>query len=572
MNSHWILPEPQPATASELAHACGVDPLVAQCLLNRGLSDPVAAAAFLTPRLAALSDPFLIPGLPEAVELLRALRQRGGRLVLFGDYDVDGVTSTAILSLVFSHLGWTVSCFLPNRFDEGYGLTREAAETCLREHRPDLLLAVDCGTTSVSTVAWIREQGVEVVVVDHHQAGEVLPAASALINPRLGGESFPMANLCSAGLAFKLAHGLVKRGRALGESAEAAFDIRELLDLVALGTVADLVPLAGENRILVSAGLAKYQGRLRAGLQALRDVAQIQGEIGVFELGFQFGPRLNAAGRLESARSALDLVLTRDPVLATRLASDLDAQNRERQRIERGMATAAIDGLRTRFDPDRDFALVEARPEWHIGVVGIVASRIVRTFHRPTLVLGGDGGVFRGSGRSIEGFDLAEALRECTDLLLRHGGHAMAAGITLDPTNLDGFRERLNSLARQRLTPDLLRPRLRLDSVVPLADLTLDRVRQLESIQPTGQGNPPVRLCCLRLELEKPVQRMGREKSHARFTVRQGRATAEVVWWNVDGAEPARGPIDLAFIPGINVFNGRTSVQLRLVEWRASTT
>jgi single-stranded-DNA-specific exonuclease len=376
--------------------------------------------------------------------------------------------------------------------------------------------------------------------------------------------------LCSAGLAFKLAHALVKRGRESGLTAAASCDIRPLLELVALGTIADLVPLTGENRILVSAGLERLNHTNRPGLVSLKRGAQCAAELGTFEVGFQLAPRLNAAGRLETAEEALLLLLTRDSAEADQLAASLCARNRERQEIERSIAEQAIECVRARFKPEEDFVIVEGQSPWHIGVVGIVASRVLQQFNRPTIIMGGDGPQLRGSGRSIDGFDLAVALRECGDLLLRHGGHAMAAGISMMPEKLDEFRQRLNGIARQWLTPERLQRPLHLDAKLTLDQLHVPTLLELAQLKPTGQGNPPLQFQASGLTHSRVPQRIGADKQHAKMWVTDGTATHEALWWRV-GTEPLPdGKFDLAFTPAINEYNGSRRVQLKVLDWRPS--
>jgi single-stranded-DNA-specific exonuclease len=304
-------------------------------------------------------------------------------------------------------------------------------------------------------------------------------------------------------------------------------------------------------------------------LVALKQVAQATGVIGVYETGFQLAPRLNAAGRLENAEEALQLLMAPDLAVATPIARNLDMRNRERQKIERGIATEVIGSLRARFNPQTDFVIVEGQLLWHIGVVGIVASRVLQQFYRPTIIVGGDGGEWRGSGRSIAGFDMAAALRECTDLLVRHGGHAMAAGVTIRADNLDAFRTRLNDLARRTLKPEELQPALRLDAEVSLNEINLERLEELEKLEPVGQGNPPVQLAARSLTQARPLQRIGAEKQHVKLWVTDGAATHETVWWGA-GRETALpvGKFDLAFAPQINHYNNRRSVQLKMLGWQ----
>jgi single-stranded-DNA-specific exonuclease len=503
--------------------------------------------------------------------------EREEQIVIFGDYDVDGVTSTTLLLEVLRKLGWRVESYLPHRMDEGYGLSRDGVENCLAKFTAKLLLAVDCGSTAVETISWLREQNVDVIVLDHHQVSNPPPDAVALVNPQLtpeiGNRKPAIGNfqeLCSAGLAFKLAHALLKRGRETGLPGAAEFDLKSLLDLVALGTIADLVPLTGENRILVTAGLEKLSTTQRPGIVALKQVAQSPEKLGTHDIGFQLAPRLNASGRMETAEESLRLLLAETLDEALPLAQNLDARNRERQKIERGITDEVSGFVRSKFNPQTDFVIVEGQLLWHIGVVGIVASRVLQEFYRPTIILGGDAGQWRGSGRSVAGFDLAAALRECGDLLVKHGGHAMAAGLTIAPDKVDLFRARLNELARRALKLEDLQPPLRLDAEVGLGEVTLDSLAELEQLKPTGMGNPALQFCSRNLSHKKPLQRMGVNKQHVKLWVTDGAVTHEAVWWNAGNGSLPVGKFDLAFAPAVNDFNGRTTVQLKVLDWRAA--
>lgn len=588
MKYRWLPAPPQPLLTSPLAAQLRISPLLAQCLVNRGLSEPATIETFLRPRLKQLADPFLLPDMDKAVARLLTARERGDSLVIFGDYDVDGVTSSTLLLQVLRALGWQASSYLPHRMDEGYGLSRDGVENCLKKYPTSLLLAVDCGSTAVETIAWLRERGVDVIVLDHHQISTPAPAAVALVNPHSkasgdGQEAItspvppiasgpsPLASfieLCSVGLAFKLAHALVKRGREINLPGAAEFDLRPLLDLVALGTIADLVPLTGENRILVSAGLERLNATTRPGLVALKQVAQSPEMLGTFDVGFQLAPRLNASGRLETAEESLHLLMAESLDEALPLAQRLDSQNRERQKIERTIAEEATGHVRSCFDPEKDFVIVEGRLHWHIGVVGIVSSRVLQEFYRPTFIIGGEGDNWRGSGRSIAGFDLAAALRECDDLLVRHGGHAMAAGLTIQPDKLDVFRARLNDIARRTLKREDLQPPLRLDAEVNLGDLSLDSLAELDQLKPMGQGNPALQFFACNLSHQRPLLRMGAEKQHVKLWVTDGKVSHEAVWWNAGGGSLPVGKFDLAFAPQINEFNGKRTVQLKVLDWR----
>jgi single-stranded-DNA-specific exonuclease len=572
MKFRWLPATPQPLLAESLAGQIKISPLLAQCLINRGLSEHGVIRQFLQPRLKQLADPFQLPDMEKAVARLLRARELGESLVIFGDYDVDGVTSTVLLVQVLRALGWQANSYLPHRLAEGYGLSQDGVENCLNKYPTKLLLAVDCGSTAVQTIGWLKQREVDVIVLDHHQISSPAPDAVALVNPQAtpdqGLQTSDFKELCSVGLAFKLAHALVKRGRETGLPGAAEFDLRPLLDLVALGTIADLVPLTGENRILVTAGLERLNRTQRPGLVALKEVAQSPAQLGSSEVGFQLAPRLNASGRLETAEESLRLLMAENLEEAVPLAQNLDARNRERQKIERTIAEEASGAVRARFEPAKDFVIVEGRLLWHIGVVGIVASRVLQEFYRPTIIIGGEGGCWRGSGRSIAGFDLAAALRECDDLLVRHGGHAMAAGLTIEPDKLEAFRSRLNEFARRMLKPEDLQPPLRLDAEVGLAHITLDALAELDQLKPVGQGNPVVQFFARNVSHQRPLQRMGADKQHVKMWVTDGKAVHEAVWWKAGKGSLPVGKFDLAFAPQANDFNGMRSVQLKVLDWR----
>ena len=575
MKFRWTPAPPQPLLAGQLASRLKFSPLLAQCLINRGHSEVATIENFLSPRLKNLADPFLLPNMDKAVERLFRAREQNESLVIFGDYDVDGVTSTALLTEVLRALGWRVEFYLPNRMDEGYGLSADGVENCLRKFPTTLLLAVDCGSTAVETIQKLNSRGVDVIVLDHHQVSDPAPNAVALVNPQLSFSDSrftirdsQFTELCSVGLAFKLAHAILKRGREINLPGAAEFDLRPLLDLVALGTIADLVPLIGENRILVFAGLRQLNETRRAGILALKKVAQTPEKIGAYEVGFQLAPRLNAAGRLETAEESLHLLLAKNLEEAMPIAQNLDLRNRERQKIEKSMVEEVIGVVRAKFEAENHFVIVEGELLWHIGVVGIVASRVLQEFYRPTILIGGENGEMRGSGRSIAGFDLAVALRECDDLLLRHGGHAMAAGLSILPEKIDLLREKLNGLARLKLKPEDLQPPLRLDAEVGLDEINFDSLAELEKLKPTGQGNPNVQFYARNLSHAKPLQKMGAQKQHVKLWVSDGNVTHEAVWWNGGDKSLPVGKFDLAFAPGINEFNGKRTVQLKVLDWR----
>jgi single-stranded-DNA-specific exonuclease len=580
MRFRWSLMPSQPLLAGQLAQRLKISHLLAQCLLNRGLSDPGFIEGFLEPRLKHLADPFLLPNMTTAVERLFVSHARGEQIVIFGDYDVDGVTSTALLLEVLNGLGWKADYYLPHRMDEGYGLSEDSLENCLKKVPAKLLLAVDCGSSAIDPIRRMQQQGVDVIVLDHHQISNPAPEPVALVNPfepASKSSDEPAANnqtrfreLCSVGLSFKLAHALVKRGRQIGLPGAAEFDLRPFLDLVALGTIADIVPLTGENRIFASAGLQRLNSTCRPGLVALKRVAQCPPILGMHEVGFQLAPRLNASGRLESAEEALRLLLARDSAEAMSLAQKIDARNRERQKIERAISEEVIRSVRGKFKPEEDFVIVEGHPSWHIGVVGIVAARVLQQFYRPTIIVGGDGQHWRGSGRSVSGFDLAAALRNCDPLLVRHGGHAMAAGITLEMGKVDALRSQLNELAKTALKQEQLQPSLRLDAEVGFDEMTLECLELLHKLRPMGQGNPAVNLVARNVSHQRPLRRIGAEKQHVKMWLTDGMSTHEALWWRAGEESLPVGKFDVAFVPEVNRYNGQPRVQLKMLDWRAA--
>ena len=541
---------------------------MAQCLVNRGVASKAEVSEFLNPKLKLLADPFLIPNMDAAVERLWKTRENNERLLIYGDYDVDGVSSTALLTEMLTELGWTVQPYLPGRFDDGYGLSAEALEKCIEQFETDVVLAVDCGSTAVEAIEFLNERQIDILVLDHHQVSDPPPKPLAMVNPQLSDDYPNFQELCSVGLAFKLAHALVKRGRQEGLQKERDLDLRQYLDLVALGTVADLVPLTGENRKLVRSGLEQLGETDRPGVVALKNVANVSKPVTVFNVGFQLGPRLNAAGRMDNPDASLNLLLAKDRYEAEKAAETLNNHNDERRKIERDISTQAVESVRKRFDPKNDFVIVEGNMEWHLGVIGIVASRVMREFYRPTFILASDGDGWKGSARSIEGFDLAEAMRGCDDLLNDHGGHAMAAGVSVKPGRLDAFRERINEIAKKNITPDMFQPPLKLDAGTDLSELTLVHIEEMSQLEPLGQGNPEIQLLVAELTLSSPIYRMGRDKQHAKFWVTDEHGACEVVAWNLKPEDEPQDTFDIAVAPQINDFNGRRSVQLKLIDWR----
>ncbi len=558
----WILPEPCDGEASRrLAAELGVPLFIAEMLCRRGFSDAAEAARFLDPKLKDLSDPFLLPNMAAAIErLLRAI-DRQERIVLYGDYDVDGVTSLALLTRILRAFGAEPQCFLPGRMDEGYGLTPDGVARCLSTLQPQLLVAVDCGTASHKEIASLRGSGVDVVVLDHHESTGAPPECVAVVNPKLGAQ---FRYLCSAGIAFKVAHALLKRRPLPG------LDLREYLDYVALGTVADLVPLIGENRTLVRRGLAQLGVTRWPGIRALKEVAAIKAPVSAGDVGFKLAPRMNAAGRLGTAQDALNLLLAESGGEAVPLAESLEVQNRERRAVEDAVLTEAETQLAECFVQSRDAAVVVGGAGWHPGVIGIVASRIMKRYHRPTLVIGFDeNGVGKGSGRSIDGLSLVETLAECSHLLERHGGHEMAAGLTVRHASFAEFRVHFSQCARRRLTDEQLQPRLKVDAELRLSDIKMPLLVQYEALQPFGMGNGRP-LFFSRGVTVASEPRVMKEK-HLSLTLRQGSSEIRAVWFGAAEETLPRTPWDVAFDIERNEYQGIVTPQMQIRAVRTSS-
>lgn len=571
--SRWEIAPPREAEAAALAAALGVPSLVAQTIVNRGIFDATEARRFLAPQLKDLDDPLRMEGMKAAATRLARAVKQDEALVIYGDYDVDGVCSTAIATRVLRALGCSrVRPFLPDRFDEGYGLGETSLARCLAEGAPDLMLVLDCGTNSRAEVAALRARGVGVVILDHHEPS--CPAEpDALVNYKLGEgarEGGVQTEFCTAGLIFKCAHALLKLLRQEGHAAADRVDLRETLDLVALATVSDLAPLTRENRLLTRHGLRQMAATRHAGLRALMKVAGVKGTPTATDCGFRLGPRLNAAGRLESAVAALDLLLAENEDDAEALAARLDATNRDRQAEEQRVHEEAREDAEAQFQAPATRVLVVGRPGWHEGVVGIVASRLAREFHLPAFVIAlGDKEVAKGSGRSIEGFDLAAALNATRAHLAGGGGHAMAAGVSLTPERLTAWREALQEHARGHPLFREGRPRRksRADAEVRLADVTLDLVSALEKIEPCGCGNPRPAFVARGVEVDGMPRAVGRNGEHLKFRARQGGVALDAIAFGRGDVSVNSGDrLDLLFEPQRNEYLGRVSAQALVLE------
>jgi single-stranded-DNA-specific exonuclease len=534
-------------------------------LVLRGHGDPAAARAFLRPRVETLPDPEALQDLPRAVERIEEALARGEGILVHGDYDVDGICAAALLTRWLRRLGGRVEAFVPDRLRDGYDLGAGGLARA-REVGATLLVTVDCGTVAHEAVNQAREWGVEVIVTDHHAPGEALPEAVAVVNPNRSDDTSERGDLCGAGVAFQLCRALAASRNVPLES------LLEDLDLVALATVADLVPLRGENRVLVQTGLRALERTRKPGLRALLEVCGVEGRPEAGRVGFTLAPRINAVGRLEDASLALDLLLTEDPDEARRLAEYADEVNRRRQDEDRRTLEQALEHLEASYDPERDWGVVLAGEGWHPGVIGIVASRVVERIHRPVVLVALDGDNGRGSARSIPGLHLHRALTRCADRLGRFGGHAAAAGMDVARDDVAGFREAFNEVVREMLDPEGLRPRLRIDLEAEPEQLTLELADRLRHLGPHGIGNPRPVFVSRGLDVDD-AREVGR--GHLKLRLRGGGTTLEAIGFNLverfppDALRGAR--IDVVFQLSVNEYRGRRTAQLKLLDLRSGS-
>lgn len=597
----WIIAGPQ-ARREQFARQAGLSILAAQILLNRGISNADDARAFLAPNFAGLFPPEALPGAVDAARRLARAAREKRPIVIYGDYDVDGVTATAILWHALRLAGADVKCYVPSRFEEGYGVNAVALAN-IAKTGAQLIITVDCGITAVAEARLARELGIELIITDHHEPKDELPDASVIVHPRAtssaargaaGGEPgggaatidgydgpgkgaapCPNGDLSGAGVALKVAWAFAQE---LSGDRRVSPKFRDyLLDataFAALGLIADVVPLTGENRIITTFGLKHLCHSQNPGVRALIEVSGLAGKAQVddYDVGFMLAPRLNAVGRMGHAREAVELFTTADATRAIEIAQALDQHNRQRQSVERGIVREAEALVIERgYHRDGYRGIVLASPSWHVGVIGIAAARLVDRFHRPTVLIALDNGSGQGSGRSVRHFPLHTALAACEKHLTGFGGHAMAAGVKLKSENVDAFTGAFLEQAAQRLTANDLRPRLALDDEVELGQLTPEAIAPLLRMAPFGVGNARPKLATALVELVDSPRVVGSQSSHLQMTVRQNTVFRKAIAFNCgehanEFAERRR--FRLAFEPIINEWNGQRKVELKVMDWK----
>jgi single-stranded-DNA-specific exonuclease len=561
----WNINDADAEQVEQLAKELQIEPLLARLLIVRGIRDKEHAAAFLHGGTDRLHDPFLLDGMDKAVIRIRHALELGQKIRIYGDYDADGVSSTSLMVFLLRQLEASFDYYIPHRMHEGYGLNKGALESAQKQGI-QLLITVDTGISAVEEIAYASELGIDVIVTDHHEPPAVLPEALALINPKKPGCPYPFKQLAGVGVALKLAQALLNRWP------------EELLEFAALGTVADLMPLVDENRIIVRQGIKRMKSTPILGIRSLFGVAGVQlKDVNATNVGFALAPRINASGRLQNADDAVKLLITESEQEAEHLAHSLDQLNKERQRLVEEMARQAMemmDGIKT--DGTLKQVILLAQEEWNVGVVGIVASKLVDKFYRPTIIMGIDKetGMAKGSARSIAGFDIFQALTHCQDLMEHYGGHQAAAGMTLKREHLPELERRLNALAAEWMTPDDFIPRMQADMVCSLEEIQLTTIEQLEKLGPFGMGNPTPRFIFSNVRCQE-LRTMGKEQQHIKLTLQHSKeqvaVTLDAIGFNKGKVLPWISPtasIDILGELSVNEWNGIRKPQMMIQDMR----
>lgn len=578
MSRKWTF---HPHDESGIRRLCGqlrISPLLAQVLIARGFSEAESARSFLDARLSDLHDPSQLPGINAAADLIVAAMKDKRRITIYGDYDVDGVTGTSLLWHCLQLCGAAVDYYIPCRMEEGYGLNEAALQQLHEEDPKRLIVSVDCGIASVDEAEFARSIGLDLIITDHHHIGTTLPEALVLVHPRLPGSEYPFGDLCGAGVAFKLAWAICQR---LGDGKKASLRMREFLKqavgLAAVGTIADVVPLKGENRVIVRYGLQSLREQSSLGMKSLMRIAGLmeKPELRADDIGFALGPRINAAGRLGQARLAVELLTTDNAERAAKLAEYLNQLNDNRKTVERRIFKQAKEMVAENPEWEQHKTLVLAHHDWHPGVIGIVASRVSEEFGKPTVMISlRDDGTGQGSGRSWAGFDLYAGLASCQTHVLSFGGHKAAAGIRLKATSVNDVRNALAAWAAEHFHPTAEDTELQIDAEVLLSEITLAAVQQLERLGPFGQENPQPRFVANRVELAEPPRTMGEGDRHLSIRVRQQSTAMRAVAFGraewADQLQSTNGQFSITFAPVINTFRGFNKVELQLVDWKPS--
>jgi single-stranded-DNA-specific exonuclease len=565
MRCKWeFLPQADFSLTQKLVSELSLPEVVAKILARRGIKTSLEADRFLRPKLSELYDPFLLKDIDKGVNRVIQALKENQKIMIFGDYDVDGITATSLVFLVLNRLGGNVSYYLPNRLIEGYGLSEEGIVEA-EKRGAQLLITVDCGVTACKEVDFANSKGIDCIITDHHEPSDVLPNAYAIIDPKQKNEEYPGGELSGVGVAFKFAQALYRK---LGQDES---ELEEHLDLVALGTSADIVPLVGENRVLTKFGMTQIARTTKPGLKSLIFIAGIMGkEIGTGQIVYVLAPRINAVGRLGDAEKAIRLLTTKNHELGARLARELDEDNRRRKHIDETTLEEALKMIEKNTDLSSDKVIVLSSSSWHQGVIGIVASRLVERFHRPAILIAIDGDEGKGSARSIPEFHLHDALRECKEFLLKYGGHKYAAGLSILPENIDCFREKLKMITDKKLKDEDLVPKITIDSEVELEGIDHKLVDMLELFSPFGPQNLRPVFITKSLEVFGEPYIVG--NNHLRFKVKKNDKVFDAIGFGLgDWAKPLsmkKIKIDLVYMIGKNEWNDSIQLQLQVRDLR----
>ena len=574
LNKKWVFANTEDEAIDRLKEDHGLSALLAQLMANRGLGDPDASRFFLDARLDTVHDPFLMRGMDVAVRrIVKAIQDRE-TVTIYGDYDVDGVTSAALVVHFFRELGAPVDYYLPNRMEEGYGLNDQALDT-IKARGGRLVITADTGITALSQVAHANEIGVEVIVTDHHQvAVEGLPDALAILNPHQPECTYPFKFLSGVGIVFKLAVGIRRGLLDAGWDADKLPNLKKHLDLFTLGTIADMAPLVDENHVLTSHGLEALRTSAKPGVIALKSVVGIDGKVDSSSVGFGMGPRLNAAGRLGQPDRGLHLLVSSDLNEAMEMAKSLEVLNEERKETQKWCFEEAEYLLERQVDLENENVIVLASENFHQGVIGIVASKLAEKFYRPAILIALVDGKGKGSARSIPSFNLVKAMTQCSEHLIQYGGHAYAAGLNIEEGRVDDFRKAMNKVGDQYLTEDCLVAELKVDATLKMEDITQELYGEIESLEPFGQMNK-VPIFISREVRARDVKFVGREDNHVRFRAFQGNQFRNVIGFNlapafqsIDGNQP----VDIVYELRRNTWGGRNSIEMKLLDLRNSHT
>jgi len=560
---NWKFCYPNPQLSNKLSSELNIHPYVIRVLLNRGFHSQETIDKFLNPRLSQIYDPFLMKDMDKAVERTIKAIKKSEKILIYGDYDVDGITSTTILFKTLKILGASPSFYIPHRIDEGYGLTMNALESVL-EKRFDLIITVDCGISSVEEVNFLKNKNIDVIITDHHLPDDILPGAYAILNPNNPDEDYPFKQLAGVGVVFKFCHALLKKANFPEDQAK--IFLLSHLDLVAIGTIADIVPLIDENRILVKNGLMRISETKNVGLNEMLKVLSLNDKIiDTFSVGYIIAPRLNAAGRTSHSKICVEFLLTEEPIKGRKLSLILDNFNKDRKLIEDSIMKEAIEKIECERLHKKNKIIVIFKEDWHLGVIGIVASKLVDIYKRPVIILQKAKQRMKGSARSINSFNILSAIHHCKDTLIKYGGHKSAAGLTLECKDLERFYTLINEYAEANLSNEDLLESLQIDCEIPFSAINEKLVEDLNLLEPFGTGNPKPVFASNNISIVSEPKLL--KDKHIKMILKQGNFTFSAIGFSMPEKfdEINRSQIiKIAFTPKFDYYNGRESIQLIL--------